>query len=144
MRVPVDLMWLGTAEDAPPWSRGSVSLAGSSPGNVAEALDSLLASDKASPWILFWAPSAGEVPEPDILDRLPERPGDVFHAGLALGTGGLPGLIDFVTPTWMLNRDPDATIEATSWRLSLAACLVRTDALRQVGGLRGEFLSITG
>ncbi len=143
MRLPVDLVWLGPAEDAPPWPRGSVSLAGSSPGSVAEALDRLLASDKASPWILFWAPSAGGVPELDVLDRLPERPGDVFHAGLALGTGGLPGLIDFVTPTWMLNRDPDATIEAASWRLSLAACLVRTDALRQVGGLRGEFLSMT-
>ena len=68
----------------------------------------------------------------------------MFHAGLALGIGGLPRLIDFVAPTWMLNRDPDATIEATSWRLSLAACLVRTDALRQLGGVSAEFLTIAG
>ena len=144
MRVPVDLVWLAAAEDAPPWSRGSVSCAGSSPANVAEALDLLLASERTSPWILFWAPSAGEVPDLDVLDRLPGQPGDVFHAGLALGMGGLPALIDFVAPTWMLNRDPDATIEATSWRLSLAACLVRTDALRQLGGVRADFHTIAG
>jgi glycosyltransferase involved in cell wall biosynthesis len=140
----MDLVWLGAAEDAPPWSRGSVSFAGSSPASVAEALDRLLASERASPWILFWAPSAGSPPDADILDRLPRQPGDVFHAGLALGTGSLPRLIDFVAPTWMLNRDPDATIEATSWRLSLAACLVRTDVLRQLGGVKAEFLTMVG
>ncbi|MGE5718162.1 MAG: hypothetical protein ACM369_16055, partial [Acidobacteriota bacterium] len=144
MRLPVDLVWLGTAEDAPRWSGGSVWFAGSSPANVAEALDSLLASDRTSPWILFWGPSAGEIPDADVLDRLREQPGDVFHAGLALGTGGLPRLVDFVVPTWMLNRDPDATIEATSWRLSLAACLARTDALSRLGGVRADFHTIVG
>ena len=144
MTLSVDLVWLGPAENVPPWSFGSVSFAESSPSNVAEALDRLLASDRTSPWILFWAPSAGSVPDAHTLDRLLGQPGDVFHAGLALGTGGLPKFIDFVVPTWMLNRDPDATIEATSWRLSLAACLLRTDALRQLGGVRGEFLSMTG
>jgi glycosyltransferase involved in cell wall biosynthesis len=144
MTAPVDLVWLGPSEDAPPWLRGSVSIAGSSPVGVAGAQDRLFVSESSSPWILFWAPSAGRVPDADILDRLLGQPGDVFHAGLALGTGGLPGFIDFVAPTWMLNRDPDATIEATSWRLSLAACLARTDALRQLGGLRPDFLSMTG
>lgn len=144
MTVSVDLVWLGPAENVPPWSFGSASFAGSSPASVAEALDRLLVSGRASPWILFWAPSAGSVPDADMLDRLLGQPGDVFHAGLALGTGGLPRLIDFVAPTWMLNRDPDVTIEATSWRLSLAACLVRTDALRQLGGVRADFHTIVG
>ncbi len=144
MSVPVDLVWLGAAEDAPPWSRGSVSCAGFLPANVAEALDRLLVGGSSPPWILFWGPSAGSVPVADMLDRLLGQPGDVFHAGLALGMGGLPRIIDFVAPTWMLNGDPDATIEATSWRLSLAACLVRTDALRQLGGVRADFHTIAG
>jgi glycosyltransferase involved in cell wall biosynthesis len=39
----------------------------------------------------------------------------------------------------MLNRDPDENIVATSWRLSLRACLMRTDVLRQMGSIRPEF-----
>lgn len=140
----MDLVWLGPSEDAPPWPGGSVLIAGSSPVGVAAALDRLFMSESSSPWILFWAPSAGSVPSADILDRLLRQPGDVFHAGLALGMGGLPGLIDFVAPTWMLNRDSDATIESTSWRLSLAACLARADTLRQLGGIRADFHSIVG
>ncbi len=144
MTAPVDLVWLGSAEDAPLWPRGSLSVAGPSPAGVAASLARLLASERSAPWILFWAPSAGSVPDADVLDRLLGQPGDVFHAGLALGTGGLPGLIDFVSPTWMLNRDPDVTIEATSWRLSLETCLVRTDTVRQLGGVRADFLTISG
>jgi hypothetical protein len=144
MTAPVDLVWLGPAENVPPWSFGSVSAAGSSPAGVAEDLDRLLARRDSAPFILFWAPSAGSVPSTESLERLLTRTGDIWHAGLALGMGGLPSLIDFVAPTWMLDRDPDAAIEATSWRLSLAACLARTDALRQLGGLRPDFLSITG
>lgn len=144
MTVSVDLVWLGAAEDAPPWSCGSVSFAGLSPADVAEALDRLLVGQSSSPWILFWGPSAGSAPDADMLDRLLGQPGDVFHAGLALGMGGLPRLIDFVAPTWMLNGDPHVGIEATSWRLSLAACLVRTDALRQLGGVRADFRTMAG
>jgi GT2 family glycosyltransferase len=144
MTAPVDLVWLGPSEDAPPWLRGSVSVAGSSPAGVAGVLDRLFVSESLSPWILFWAPSAGSVPGDANLDRLMTRTGDMWHAGLALGMGGLPRLIDFVAPTWMLNRDPDVAIEATSWRLSLAACLVRAEALRQLGSVRADFHTIAG
>ena len=56
--------------------------------------------------------------------------------------GGSPGLLDFVNPTWMLNRDPDPSIEATSWRLSLRACLVRTEVLRQMGSVQTGFRTL--
>ncbi len=144
MTAPVDLVWLGPAEDAPLWPRGTVSIAGWSPAGVAEAVDRLLARQDSAPWILFWAPAAGTLPDGGSLDGLMTRTGDVWHAGLALGMGGLPRFIDFIAPTWMLNRDPDFAIEATSWRLSLAACLVRTDLLRQLGGVRADFHSIAG
>ncbi len=89
-------------------------------------------------------PASGPVPGIGSFDRLLSRPGDVWHAGLALGMGDVPKLIDFVAPTWMLNRNPDVAIEATSWRLSLGACLARTDALLQLGGVRADFLTIAG
>src|SRR5690606_19496665 len=44
--------------------------------------------------------------------------------------------------TWMHNRDPDPGIEATSWRLSLRACLIRTEVLRQLGGPHPAFRSL--
>jgi glycosyltransferase involved in cell wall biosynthesis len=144
MTTPVDLVWLGPSESVPTWPHGSASAAEPSPAGVAEALDRLLERGDSAPFVLFWASSAGGVPNAEVIGRLLRQPGDVFHAGLALGTGGLPRLMDFVAPTWMLNRDPDATIEATSWRLSLAACLVRTDALRQLGGVKAEFLTVAG
>ena len=144
MTTPVDLVWLGPAGEVPAWARGSVVVAKPTPSDVAKALDGILGSRDRAPWILFWAPASGRVPDTESLQRLLDRPGDVWHAGLALGMGGLPRLIDFVAPTWMLNRNPDVAIEATSWRLSLGACLVRTDALRQLGGLRAEFSSMAG
>jgi glycosyltransferase involved in cell wall biosynthesis len=73
-----------------------------------------------------------------------ERPGDVWHCGLRLGMRGLPGLIDHVTPTWMFNNDAEPGIESTSWRVSLRACLVRTEVLRDLGSVRPEFLTLDG
>ena len=42
----------------------------------------------------------------------------------------------------MLSCDPSAEIEATSWRLSLSACLVRMEVLRKLGGPRPEFKTL--
>jgi glycosyltransferase involved in cell wall biosynthesis len=42
----------------------------------------------------------------------------------------------------MFNRDPSPEIEATSWRVSLRACLVRTEVLRKMGFLRPEFSTV--
>ncbi len=58
--------------------------------------------------------------------------------------GGLPGVIDFVDPTWRFNRDPDAGRPAVSWRLSLRACLVRAEVVRRLGGPDPAFDTLTG
>jgi glycosyltransferase involved in cell wall biosynthesis len=55
---------------------------------------------------------------------------------------GLPHLLDFVSPTWMLNRDPDPGKNATSWRLSLRACLIRLDVIRKAGFIDPQFCSV--
>lgn len=109
------------------------------PTDVQPAIERVLHASPAA--VLFWDGSLG-VPDLAQMQALIQQPGDVWHGGLRLGTGGLPGIIDFVHPTWMHNCDPDPTIEATSWRLSLNACLVRTEVLRQLGGLRVNFESL--
>jgi glycosyltransferase involved in cell wall biosynthesis len=81
-------------------------------------------------------------PDPERILKAIEDPGDVWHAGLRLGTAAQPCMMDFVSPTWMLNRDPDASINSTSWRISLRACLIRTEVLMQLGGLRPDFATL--
>jgi GT2 family glycosyltransferase len=76
--------------------------------------------------------------------ELLDQPDDVWHAGLLLGTGGQPASIDLVAPTWMLNADPPADRPATSWRVALGACLVRTPVLRTLGGVDPAFATLTG
>ncbi len=144
MTIPVDLVWMGTAGELPAWGHGSVFVAKATPADVARTLEEILGCRDRAPWILFWMPVSGHVPGAESLHRLLNRPGDVWHAGLALGMGDVPRFIDFVAPTWMLNRNPDVAIEATSWRLSLAACLARTDVLLQLGGLRADFRTMAG
>jgi hypothetical protein len=41
-------------------------------------------------------------------------------------------------------RSRTPSIEATSWRVSLEACLLRSDVLRRIGPPRGEFRSLSG
>jgi glycosyltransferase involved in cell wall biosynthesis len=105
-------------------------------------MEQQLKSSSAEAW-LFWHNGLG-MPDPERIQKALTQPGDLWHAGLRLGMSGLPGVIDFVAPTWMLNRDPNPTIEATSWRLSLRACLVRTEVLRQMGGVHPEFETLAG
>jgi len=142
MLEQIDLIWLSQSKTPPKWSLGQVWVAEPTPLSVSRLVEEKLPHSQAVAW-LFWDSTLGE-PKPERVQEALKRPGDLWHAGLKLGMNGLPGLIDFVHPTWMLNRDPDQNIEATSWRLSLQACLVRTDVLRQMGGLRATFRTLAG
>ena len=128
MSVRLDVVWIGGPAPAAEWKFGRSIAAAGSPPALCDVLDRALAGS-SSDAILFWDASLGVPPVPTLLRAL-EAPGDVWHAGLELGLGGAPGMIDFVAPTWTFNRDPDATRTATSWRVSLRACLARTEVLR--------------
>lgn len=91
--------------------------------------------------IFTWDGKLGQ-PNIKLLQECINNKIDVWHAGLKLGLGGQPDFIDFVSPTWMLNCDPDPEIEATSWRLSLRCCLIRTEVLRQMGGPLPDFATL--
>ena len=137
----IELVWLGR-EEPPAWPLGRVHRVDASSTAIADCLARELGKSNAAAW-LFWGGRLGR-PDAHRVDEVLERPGDVWHAGLRLGMGGLPRAFDFVAPTWMLNRDPDPAIEATSWRLSLEACLVRTEVLQRLGGVRPEFETLAG
>ena len=136
----VDLILLGKSANAPTWELGNIVCVEPTPAAVHAIIDARLNTSNAQAW-LFWDSSMG-MPDAVRVNALFNLPGQVWHAGLKLGTRGLPGIIDFIAPTWMLNRDPDEDIVATSWRLSLRACLMRTEVLRQMGNIRPEFQTL--
>jgi glycosyltransferase involved in cell wall biosynthesis len=138
--VKVDLIILGEEETPSEWTLGDQICVRPDVTSVAALGEKRLGKSPANLW-LFWDPSLG-VPDPDKVLEAIERPGDVWHAGLRLGMKGLPQLIDTVAPTWMLNRDPDPGIEATSWRLSLRACLIKADVIRQMGWVNPRFRTV--
>ena len=141
-RKIIDLVWLGNDNPGPVWSLGKVFPAAATPAAVDVCIQSNLESSSAEAW-LFWDETLG-VPDPQKVLALLDQPDDAWHAGLALGMGGKPHLINFVHPTWMLNRDPANDTEATSWRMSLNCCLIRTEVLRKLGGPKTCYQSLQG
>jgi len=137
----VDLFWLqNDGQPVPAWPLGKVQPVAPEPATVATVAAAL---DAAADAVLFWDAALG-APDSGLVAALLAGPGDVWHAGLALGMGGLPRLIDFVDPVWRFNRDPDPGLAAVSWRLSLRACLVRAAVLRALGGPNPVFASLPG
>ncbi len=140
MSKSIDLIRFGKEKVASHWPLGQILDCDFNLQAVYKLIETRLPSSFAEAF-LFWEGALGQ-PDMDRLQELLKQPVDLWHAGLKLGMGGLPGAIDFVQPTWMLNRDPDPEIEATSWRVSFRACLIRTEVLRQMGGIRPEFKTL--
>lgn len=128
----VDLFLLGDSEGFKGWLMGEVVFYAPNPAALSSEIQEHLSKTNADA-LLFWD-SSFQLPSPDFVEQLLSSTSDVWHAGLKLGLSGKPEIIDYVSPTWMLNRDPDPEQETTSWRLSLRACLFRTEVLRQLGG----------
>lgn len=142
----IDLIWIAGGDADPAWSLGQTYVAAAIPAAVAAAAAGV---DSEAEFVLFWDAALGAPDAADVL-AAGRMPGDVFHAGLALGMVGLPRLIDYVDPVWRFNRDPDPTLGQdapagpTSWRLSLRACLVRVAVLRRLGGPDPAFETLAG
>lgn len=140
-RAPrIDLVLWGTDAAVADWRHGKMHPSKADAASINRAICDALADERVD-GLLCWDASLG-APDDDQVLRAWRRPGDLWHAGLRLGMGGLPTAIDFVEPTWTLNRDPDPLLEATSWRVSLRACLMRSEVPRQMGLLDARFASL--
>lgn len=137
MKPKIDLILLGPRDGNIQWSLGEIRITEPTPCAVAKMVREFVYGSEANAW-LFWDPDLGS-PDAGLVEQALALPGDLWHAGLLLGMGKQPDLLNCASPTWMLNRDPDLDIVGTSWRLSLRACLVRTEVLRQIGGPRPGF-----
>lgn len=141
--ISTDLILVGeVGHSLPVWELGKIVKAPFTPQGINEGVSKLLPETDAS-YILFWDPDLGW-PQKNTIADLVTGSEDCWHAGLLLGTGGLPRFINFVSPVWSFTCDPEPAIVAMSWRLSLRACLVKTDVLRQLGGPETGFETVTG
>ena len=121
MKPAIDLVWLSADVPPPAWALGKVHSLRPTNAAVDSGMADLANSSQAEA-VLFWDPSLG-APEQEMVQDLVASAVDCWHAGLKLGMNGLPGVIDFISPGWMLAADPPHEMEATSWRISLRACL---------------------
>jgi len=139
--VRIDLICTAPAgRPIPAWSLGYTYPVADTPAALAAAA---AARQPGADFVLFWDATLGAA-DAAAVQALAATPGDVWHAGLALGMGGLPWLIDFVDPVWRFNRDPDPATPAVSWRLSLRACLARAAVLERLGGPDPHFQTMAG
>lgn len=136
----IDLICIAPAGQLPDWPLGHVYPATDTAASLAAAV---AGRAPGADYVLFWDAALG-LPDVATVQTLAASPGDVWHAGLALGMAGLPRLIDFVDPVWRFNRDPDPVIPAVSWRLSLRACLARAAVLERLGGPDPHFQTTAG
>lgn len=107
---------------------------------LSERIQNALATSKASHF-LFWDDQLGSFDQAFINQCLQQH-SDIFHGGLKLGLQGLPNSINYVSPTWTLNCDPDSKIEASSWRMSFRACLIRREVFSSIGNIDTSFFSV--
>lgn len=133
----IELISIGGPRDQS-WPHGSAQITGTQVDEVADALAQVRAD------AVLCLTAAAPVPEPDLLERLLAGPADVWHAGLRLGLGGHPRVLDYVQPQWMLTTPVDPSAEVTSPLLSLRAVLIRRTVLEQLGGLDRSFTTLSG
>lgn len=91
-------------------------------------------------WILFWDYSLGK-PDEELIIHLAGKPVDIFHAGLKLGTTGLPDVLNYVHPVWMYNIDGSEEVSHSNFRMSLQACMIRVKVLKNLGTFSDEYTS---
>lgn len=137
----VDLLTWGSA---PPWSAGTAVELPSAPAAAAAAVRRHLDGGAAGRWLLFWDPVLGAPPSEVVARLIAGRVGDAWHGGLDLGMAGLPEEHDYIHPSHPFVLDPERDVEATCWRLSFAAALIRTEAYEAVGGIDPAFHGATG
>lgn len=130
MSSRIDLVCINKASHVE-WAAGAVCEITKDVADLCSIIDDIKGKTNAE-WVLFWDYTNGQ-PDTPLINELSGRPVDVFHAGLKLGTKGLPDVLNYVHPAWMYNIDGSEDVVHTNFRLSFSACMIRVSVLRQLG-----------
>jgi len=140
MKGKIDLLYFNERGEVPNWDAGEVVEVTADVKKLSKQVAAHIISANAE-WILFWDYSLG-APDMALLEKLAAKPVDIFHAGLRLGTRGLPDVLNYVHPTWMYNIDGDENITHTNFRLSFRACMIRVEVLKRIDKFYDAYTSI--
>ncbi len=141
--MQVDLiLWPGAEPNATPhWPAGRVYELPAEPAAAAERLARVL-DESSAEYLLFWDAAFG-APSLERFEPETHRLADGIHGGLRLYLAGQPEALDYLISDWSWIDAP-ADRRSTSWRLSLRCSLLRTAAVRAVGGLDPAFETLEG
>ena len=130
MKLPrIDLLYFSSGEARIDWPHGEVRQVQRDPAHVIKTVSDL--QDGEAEWLFFWDCTLGD-PDMQSITALLKRPMDAWHAGIQLGLGKYPDVLNYVHPTWLYNCNATADVEHTSFRLSIQACLINRNILRRV------------
>lgn len=138
MSNKVDLIFFSA--DTADWSLGNSYKGFLAPNNL-KALTADVVQQTSAEWLLFWDYELGAL-DTELIQELSRKPIDVFHAGLRLGTKGLPDVLNYVHPVWMYNVDGSAEVTHSNFRMNFRACMIKVAVLKQLGIFSDEYTSI--
>ncbi len=138
----IDLIYIREFTDDFKWNGSIITLSDPSLDNINKLLEKSLAN-KESNYTLIWHESLG-LPDIEKMQEILNTAGDVWHSGLLLGMAKKPSLINFIAPVWMFNRDQDKIMRISSFRMHLYGTLFKKEALRHIGILDEQFITIEG
>lgn len=138
MSNKVDLIYFSANETN--WYLGNSYVSAQNLNKLKQLTEQVVAKTDAD-WILFWDYSLGN-PDEQIILQLSAKPADVLHAGLKLGTTGLPDVLNYVHPVWMYNIDGSEEVSHSNFRMSLQACMIRVEVLKNLGTFSDTYTSM--
>lgn len=74
-------------------------------------------------YILFWD-AKNPIPSEELLFKLSNAKGNLFHVGPTIGLNKEPKLLDAIQPTSMMHVEISLKIDHTSWKNTFKACLL--------------------
>ncbi len=130
MLPKVDSVLFNADKHSVNWQHGQVYSIGY---NVVEAKSTIetLVTECEAEWVFFWDAALGNIDEA-LIAELTQTNIDVWHAGLRLGTAGLPDALNYINPAWIYNKDASPDISSSSFRISLKGSLIRLSVLKEV------------
>lgn len=140
MSIKVDLAYFSENAAKVQWQYGKSYSSKPTVHGLRKIIGEAVATTEAE-WIFFWDYALGN-PDVNLIQQLAAKPADIFHAGLRLGTRGLPDVLNYVHPTWMYNTDGADEITHSNFRLSFRACLIRTDVFKKTGLFSKDYNSL--
>jgi hypothetical protein len=84
------------------------------------------------------------LPEQALVHQLLQGPCHVWHGGLLLGQADRPEAWNLCHGRAMFSCDVDASIESTSWKVSVGAAIIRSEVLEVLGGFDPAFDTAAG